>query len=82
VTFVTWHCEQYEFRAARCSCLMKRTVAIASDEDFFVLSSLPPSRAQKWLALAVVLSLFAAWEQPQLFSEELRAAFRSLRQAT
>jgi pimeloyl-ACP methyl ester carboxylesterase len=22
---------------------------------------------------------FAAWEQPQLFSEELRAAFRSLR---
>jgi pimeloyl-ACP methyl ester carboxylesterase len=23
---------------------------------------------------------FAAWEQPQLFSEELRAAFRSLRQ--
>ena len=25
---------------------------------------------------------FAAWEQPQLFSAELRAAFRSLRQAT
>jgi hypothetical protein len=24
---------------------------------------------------------FAAWEHPQLFSEELRAAFRSLRQA-
>jgi len=23
---------------------------------------------------------FAAWEQPQLFSEEIRAAFRSLRQ--
>jgi pimeloyl-ACP methyl ester carboxylesterase len=23
---------------------------------------------------------FAAWEQPQLFAEELRAAFRSLRQ--
>jgi pimeloyl-ACP methyl ester carboxylesterase len=23
---------------------------------------------------------FAAWEEPQLFSEELRAAFRSLRQ--
>jgi pimeloyl-ACP methyl ester carboxylesterase len=23
---------------------------------------------------------FAAWEQPQVFSEELRAAFRSLRQ--
>jgi len=22
---------------------------------------------------------FAAWEQPQLFSEELRAAFRTLR---
>jgi pimeloyl-ACP methyl ester carboxylesterase len=22
---------------------------------------------------------FAAWEQPQLFSEEIRAAFRSLR---
>jgi hypothetical protein len=22
---------------------------------------------------------FAAWEEPQLFSEELRAAFRSLR---
>jgi pimeloyl-ACP methyl ester carboxylesterase len=22
---------------------------------------------------------FAAWEQPQIFSEELRAAFRSLR---
>jgi len=22
---------------------------------------------------------FAAWEQPQLFSEEVRAAFRSLR---
>jgi pimeloyl-ACP methyl ester carboxylesterase len=22
---------------------------------------------------------FAAWEQPQLFTEELRAAFRSLR---
>jgi pimeloyl-ACP methyl ester carboxylesterase len=25
---------------------------------------------------------FAAWEQPQLFSEELRAAYRSLREAT
>jgi pimeloyl-ACP methyl ester carboxylesterase len=25
---------------------------------------------------------FAAWEQPQFFSEEIRAAFRSLRQAT
>jgi hypothetical protein len=24
---------------------------------------------------------FAAWEQPQLFAEELRAAFRSLRQS-
>jgi len=23
---------------------------------------------------------FAAWEQPKLFSEEVRAAFRSLRQ--
>ena len=23
---------------------------------------------------------FAAWEEPQLFSEEIRAAFRSLRQ--
>jgi signal transduction histidine kinase len=30
---------------------------IAPQDDFFVLSSLPPSRAQKWLALAVVLSL-------------------------
>jgi pimeloyl-ACP methyl ester carboxylesterase len=27
-------------------------------------------------------SHFAAWEQPQLFSEELRAAYRSLREAT
>jgi hypothetical protein len=25
---------------------------------------------------------FAAWEQPQLFSGEMRAAFKSLRQAT
>ena len=25
---------------------------------------------------------FAAWEQPELFSSEMRAAFRSLRQAT
>jgi len=25
---------------------------------------------------------FAAWEQPKLFSEELRAGFRSLRKAT
>jgi pimeloyl-ACP methyl ester carboxylesterase len=25
---------------------------------------------------------FAAWEQPQLFSEEVRAAFRPLRNAT
>ena len=25
---------------------------------------------------------FAAWEQPELFTAEMRAAFRSLRQAT
>jgi hypothetical protein len=31
---------------------------LVTEEDFFVLSSLPPSRAQKRLALAVVLAFF------------------------
>jgi Membrane-associated sensor, integral membrane domain len=36
---------------------MERTAAVAPAEDFFVLSSLPPSQTQKRLALAVVLAL-------------------------
>ena len=34
---------------------MKRAVAIAPEEDFYVVSNLPPSRTQKRLALAIVL---------------------------
>ena len=34
---------------------MKTAVAIASEEDFYTVSNLPPSRTQKRLALAVVL---------------------------
>ena len=34
---------------------MKRAVAIAPEETFYVVSDLPPSRTQKRLALAVVL---------------------------
>jgi signal transduction histidine kinase len=34
---------------------MQRTAALDSEDDFFVLSSLPPSRAQKRLALVVVV---------------------------
>jgi signal transduction histidine kinase len=40
---------------------MERTAAVVPEEDFFVLSSLPPSRAQKRLALAVVLALFVTF---------------------
>src|SRR5580658_5887056 len=36
---------------------MQRTTAIAVEDDFFVLSSLPPRQAQKRLALAVVLAM-------------------------
>jgi pimeloyl-ACP methyl ester carboxylesterase len=43
----------------------------------------PPSPT-RWAALIYFSEAergghFAAWEQPQLFSEELRAAFRTLR---
>jgi signal transduction histidine kinase len=34
---------------------------VITEEDFFVLSSLPPSRAQKRLALAVVVALFVTF---------------------
>jgi signal transduction histidine kinase len=37
---------------------MERTAAVVIEEDIFVLSSLTPSRAQKRLALTVVLALF------------------------
>jgi signal transduction histidine kinase len=40
---------------------MERTAAVASEEDFFVLSNFPPSRAQKRLALAVVLALLVTF---------------------
>jgi signal transduction histidine kinase len=40
---------------------MERTAAVVPEEDFFVLSSLPPSRAQKRLALAVVLALLVTF---------------------
>ena len=36
---------------------MVSTAAIAPEEDFFVLSSLPPGPAQKWTALAIVLGM-------------------------
>jgi signal transduction histidine kinase len=39
------------------SIAMQGTTAIAVEDDFFVLSSLPPSQAQKRLALAVVLAM-------------------------
>jgi len=38
---------------------MERAAAVVPDEDFFVLSNLPPSRGQKRLALAVTLALLA-----------------------
>jgi hypothetical protein len=41
--------------AAATSISMERIAAIAPEEDFFVLSSLPPGPAQKQLALVVVL---------------------------
>jgi signal transduction histidine kinase len=40
---------------------MGRTVAVVPEEDFFVLSSLPPSRTQKRLALAIVLALLVTF---------------------
>jgi hypothetical protein len=38
---------------------MKTAVAIAPEEDFYVVSNPPPSRTQKRLALAIVLFTFA-----------------------
>ena len=38
---------------------MQRMAANAPDEDSFVISNLAPSRAQKWTALAIVLSMLA-----------------------
>ena len=47
-----------KFRVAACGerqrFIMQRASAIVHEEDFFVLSNLPPSRVQKRLALAVV----------------------------
>src|SRR5271169_524262 len=40
---------------------MQRTAAMDSEDDFFVLSDLPPSQAQKRLALALVLSLLVTF---------------------
>ena len=40
---------------------MERTAVTVPEDDFFVLSSLPPSRAQKQLALAFVLGLLAVY---------------------
>ena len=40
---------------------MERTAAVAPEEDFFVLSNLPPSRAQKRLALAFVLAILVTF---------------------
>jgi signal transduction histidine kinase len=37
---------------------MERIATVVPEEDFFALSSLPPSRTQKRLAIAVVLALF------------------------
>jgi hypothetical protein len=36
---------------------MQKAAATVTEDDFFVLSSLPPSRAQKRLAIAVVLGI-------------------------
>ncbi|RWI15204.1 sensor histidine kinase [Mesorhizobium sp.] len=40
---------------------MERTAVTVPEDDFFVLSSLPPSRAQKQLALVFVLGLLAVY---------------------
>jgi membrane-associated sensor protein len=40
---------------------MERTPAIVPEEEFFVLSSLPPSRAQKRMAFAVTLALLVTF---------------------
>jgi signal transduction histidine kinase len=40
---------------------MKNAAAVASEEQHFILSTLPPSLAQKRLALAVVLALLVAF---------------------
>ena len=41
--------------------MMKTPAVIVPEEDFFVLSSLSPSPAQKRLALFVVLSILAVY---------------------
>jgi signal transduction histidine kinase len=40
---------------------MMKTAAVVPEEQHFILSTLPPGRAQKWLALAVVLVLLVAF---------------------
>ena len=40
---------------------MERTAVTVPEDDFFVLSSLPPSRAQKQLALVFVLGLLVVY---------------------
>jgi hypothetical protein len=45
------------FRPLRTVAPMVKTAAIVPEEQHFILSSLSPSRAQRWLALAAVLAL-------------------------
>src|SRR6266404_2774922 len=40
---------------------MVKTAAVGPEEQHFILSSLSPGRAQRWLALAVVLALLVAF---------------------
>jgi hypothetical protein len=40
---------------------MERTAAIDSEDNLFVLSNLPPTRAQKRLAFAIVVAMFVTF---------------------
>jgi signal transduction histidine kinase len=40
---------------------MDSTAIVTPEDDFFVLSNLPPSRAQKWLALVVVVVMLVGF---------------------
>jgi len=58
VTFTRWLCA---LQAAAESIPMASTAVNVPEEDFFVLSSLPPNREQKRLALAVVVAMLIAF---------------------
>ena len=47
--------DELELGLGQQSVPMKTAVAISPEEDFYVVSNLPPSRTQKRLALTVVL---------------------------